>query len=226
MLVGRTVPLLRSAEIARLDGARLLRFGAIYMVNSTAVAAVSVAFSVIHSQELFGNIALALRICLVPVGFSNAVFSPILLSSFLHSSRLGRRDDFSLALKGTNAKLMVVSIVTAAFMLSSRWWFGYLYPGEQWGLAPICLAILAPLTIVQMCVSPKSDLLFVVGRERAILQFDVLRVVLSMLIALALILLDGRSLTILVAYMSLSVALFLWLARSVSGVTGSPASAA
>jgi O-antigen/teichoic acid export membrane protein len=186
------------------------------MVNSTAVAAIPVAFSVIQSPEVFGNIALALRMSLVPVAFSNTVFSPILLSTFIRAAREGRRAQFSSALKATNAKLIVASSFALAVMVLSKSWFSYAYSGQQWSLAPICLAILGPLTAVQMFVSPRADLLFVARREKVVLLFDGLRILLSISVALALTLADRFPLAILASYVCVSAALFLWFARAVT----------
>jgi hypothetical protein len=109
-------------------------------------------------------------------------------------------------------------------MLSAPWWLGLLYVGPQWSPAPIYLAILCPLTLLQMLVSPKVDFLFVVGSETGVFWFDVMRIVLSMLVALSLVFFPHPTF-VLGAYVLVAVALFWRLSERVAKVIGEPLAA-
>lgn len=114
-----------------------------------------------------GNRLAAAPITMLGSAVANVFYSE--LASHQHDLE-GNRQRFN----ALTSQLTLMALGILPFLLSAPWWVGPLL-GEQWAEAGVLMAVLAPLVLGRLIVSPLSQTYYVYGKQHVLLVLDAVR---------------------------------------------------
>jgi len=170
---------LRSRRADMRDMARryvdFARFGtASQLLNSAGLQAPALLFAGTYGLEVAGILALGQRVVVTPMVFVGQAASQVYLGT---GARLAREDPWGLRrmFVKTSLRLLVLGLLpTLVLVAFGPFLFGVVF-GPQWPEAGHYARILAPAFLIQFVVSPLSQTLNIVERQRWQLAWDAMR---------------------------------------------------
>lgn len=164
------------------------------LLNSAGLQAPALLFAATYGLEVAGILALGLRVVLAPLVFVGTAASQVYLGT---GAKLAREDPEGLRrmFVRTSARLLGLGAVPmTVLVLFGPDLFGLVF-GSEWTEAGHYARLLAPAFVLQFAVSPLSQTLSIVERQRWQLAWDATRmtVVLATILGSAAFGLDARS---------------------------------
>jgi O-antigen/teichoic acid export membrane protein len=211
----RRRPLLVPARIVRATLGRFRRFiwaaplSALLNVSGQQLPTLLIASS--EGVVVAGFVGLAVRVLAAPVGVLSDAVSQWFTGSFSATLRAGAGDVLPLVLR-TSARTAVPAVCAAALIaVVAPGTFGAVF-GDEWHRAGEVAQLLVVLYAVQVSVSPVSQALPLLERQRTQLAWDAGRVLLVVGGVAVAIALDLETLPLITTYVALSVTAYavLW----------------
>ncbi len=132
-------------------------------------------------KEVTGQLGLALTMIALPLTLFGQATSQ---AYYAEISNMGRRraDEISKLTHSITKKMLCIGLVPGVVLLAAGPLLFSIAFGAQWSEAGLFVRILSPYLVSQFVTSPVTNVLSVIGKQQYLLQINIIRIILALLV--------------------------------------------